>query len=203
MAVDYTSLAAVGPARALLVCVTETTFSRPSRRASALESAGATLLRRWENADWPTVFAEPAIALRLTPSYSLSGATVGAREPAAILPASAGFGDPLRRPSPDDFLFQLQQPSLLRQTRFTRLFEGLGGPLLILLGDELGEIVLQTAIDGFLFGHPIIIVKDAVPPGLGPSDATEAARAAALPLLACFARLMTAAELMREWTGAE
>jgi hypothetical protein len=200
---DYMSLEAVGPARALLVCVTETTFSRPPRRASALESAGATLLRRWENADWPTVFAEPAVALRPAPSYSLSGATVGARDHGPALPTSAALADLSRRPSPDDFLFQLQQPSLLRQTRFARLFEGLGGPLLILLGDELGEIVLQTAIDGFLSGHPIIIVRDAVPPGLGPSVATAASRAAALPLLTCFARLMTAEELMREWTDAE
>jgi nicotinamidase-related amidase len=203
MAVDYTSFATVGPARALLVCVTETTFSRPPRRASALEASGATLLRRWESADWPTVFVEPADVLRPAPSYSLSGVAAGGREHGVTLRASTAFSDPLRRPRPDDFLFRLRQPSLLRQTRFARLFEGLGGPLLILLGDELGEIVLQTAIDGFLSNHPIIIVKDAATPGLGPNAETEASRASALPLLTCFARLMSAEELMREWTDAE
>jgi nicotinamidase-related amidase len=199
MTVDYSSFVTAGPARALLVCVTETSFSRPWR-ASALEAVGATLLRRWENADWPTVFVEPDAAFRPAPSYSFSGAAAGVRERGAPSPAPAAWADPLRRPRPDDFVFQPSHPSLLRHRRFARLFEGLGGPLLILLGDELGEIVLQTAIDGFLAGHPIIIVKDAVPPGLAPSAETEASRAAALPLLTCFARLMSADELMREWT---
>lgn len=201
MTVNYSSFATVGPARALLVCVTETSFSRPPWRPSALEAAGATLLRRWENADWPTVFVEPAAALRPAPSYSYTGAAAGARERGEH--TSAAWSDSERRPRPDDFLFQPSRPSLLRHPRFARLFEGLGGPLLILLGDELGEIVLQTAIDGFLAGHPIIIVKDAVPPGLTPSAATKASRAGALPLLTCFARLMSAEELMRDWTAPE
>jgi nicotinamidase-related amidase len=190
-----------GPARALLICVTETIVA-PSTRplgASVLETAGSTLLSRWEKADWPAVFVEPDHVSRLAPSYSMSGAAAGGGERG---PAPA-CSDPSRRPTPDDFVFQTRLPSLLRHRRFARLFEGLGGPLLILLGDELGEIVLQTAIDGFLAGHPIIIVKDAVPPGHAPSAATEASRAAALPLLTCFARLMSAAELTREWTGAE
>ncbi|MBY6242046.1 hypothetical protein [Methylosinus sp. Sm6] len=184
----------------MLVCVTESLREPPSGplAASALEAAGSKLLGRWENADWPAVFVEPDPAFRLTPSYSMSDSVAVGRERGG--PARP---DPRRRPKPDDFLFQPRRPSLLRHGGFARLFETLGGPLLILLGDELGEIVLQTAIDGFLASHPIIVVKDAAPPGFMSSAEAEAARLSALPLLSCFARLMSAAELMRDWTGAD
>lgn len=89
----------------------------------------------------------------------------------------------------------------MRHSRFIQLFEDLGGPLLILVGDELGDIVLETAVDGFLSGHPIIIVKDAAPLGLDDVEATSASRATALALLSCFARLMGTEELMKEWTA--
>ncbi|WP_155931279.1 MULTISPECIES: hypothetical protein [Methylosinus] len=195
---NCSSFASGGPARALLICITEARFEPPSRTRveNPLGAAGATLLGRWEGADWPTVFVEPDAAL-LVPSYSMAGA---GRDPGGPEPASA---DSQRRPKPDDFVFRTRGPSLLRHRRFSRLFEVMGGPLLILLGDALGDIVLQTAIDGFLAGHPIIVVKDAAPPGFAPSAEADASRASALPLIACFARLMTAAELMRDWTGAE
>jgi hypothetical protein len=199
MAMNCSSFASGGPARALLICITEASLAAPprTRPESPLAAVGSTLLGRWENADWPTVFVEPDAALRLAPSYSMAdaGRESGGPEPASV--------DPQRRPKPDDFVFRTRGASLLRHRRFSQLFEVMGGPLLILLGDALGEIVLQTAIDGFLAGHPIIVVKDAAPPGFAPSAEAEASRASALPLIACFARLMSAAELMRDWTGAE
>lgn len=108
-----------------------------------------------------------------------------------------------RRPTADALLLRSERPSLLCDPSFVRLFERLGGPLLILLGDEFGDLAMQTAVDGFLAGHPIIVVKDAWPFPLDDETEIAAARAAALPLLSCFARLMGASELARDWTGAD
>ncbi|WP_036292218.1 hypothetical protein [Methylosinus sp. PW1] len=158
-----------------MVCIAERRRPReprPTRKPGALETAGARLLRRWEAAGLPTVFVERDLAL----------------ERAGSAGAAAG-----------ETALRAEAPSLLRDAGFLRLFEGLGGPLLILLGDALGDLALETAIDGFLAGHPIIVVKDASPL---PLDGEEES-AAALPLLSCFARLMGAEELAREWTGVD
>jgi hypothetical protein len=158
-----------------LVCIAETRHlrePRTARKPGALETAGARLLRRWEAAGLPTVFVERDLAL----------------ERAGSADAAAG-----------ETSLRAEAPSLLRDAGFLRLFEGLGGPLLILLGDALGDLALETAIDGFLAGHPIIVVKDA---STSPLDGEEES-AAALPLLSCFARLMGAEELAREWTGVD
>lgn len=191
------------PTRALLVCIAETHFARmvscPSRR-HALEVNGATLLEHWEKAELPVMFAEHAPALERERSYSMSNtSSAREREKGAAIRCS-DFSDPSRRPRPGDLVFQSKPASLLRQRRFNRLFEDLGGPLLILIGDELGDIVMETAIDGFLSGYPIIIVKDAAPAGLQNAEATSASRAKALPLLSCFARIMTTEELLGEWS---
>jgi hypothetical protein len=159
-----------------LVCIAERRRPReprPTRKPGALETAGARLLRRWEAAGLPTVFVERDLALERADSVG------------------AAAGEPS--------LLRAEAPSLLRDAGFLRLFEGLGGPLLILLGDALGDLALETAIDGFLAGHPIIVVKDASP---SPLDGEEES-AGALPLLSCFARLMGAEELAREWTGVD
>ncbi|WP_018266379.1 hypothetical protein [Methylosinus sp. LW4] len=145
---------------------------RHPREPDALETSGARLLRRWEAAGLPTVFVERDLALQ--------------RAGAAVAGETS---------------LRAEAPSLLRDAGFLRLFEGLGGPLLILLGDALGDLALETAIDGFLAGHPIIVVKDAALFPQGAAEESVAARAAALPLLSCFARLMGAEELAREWTG--
>lgn len=171
------------PARVLLVWVAEGGFAREAgaaRPPSVLETAGAALLRRWEKAALPIVFAESAASAR-----------DAAAEPA----------DRALRPAAGDCLYRAGAPSLLRDPAFVRLFERLGGPLLILVGDVLGELALQTATDGFLAGHPIIVVSDAAPAPLADVAAARCARASALPLLSCLARVMTARELAREWIG--
>ncbi|PWB79841.1 MAG: hypothetical protein C3F11_19675 [Methylocystaceae bacterium] len=192
----------VGPARALLVCIAEERFSRDaahSRGLHELEANGAMLLEEWEKAELPVIFVERPLAARPERSFSMSDASNGEAAVRAI--GAADFSDPRRRPRPGDFVFQSDLQSLLRHRRFYRLFEDLGGPLLILFGDELGAGVMETAIDGFLSGHPIIIVKDAAPLGLGNIDATLSVRSTALPLLSCFARLMKTDELLSEWTA--
>lgn len=197
------------PTRALLVCIAENRFSRTaSRRANihSLESNGALLLEQWERAELPVVFAERTPAVERERSLSMSSKrakSIATSKGEVIVGASfaADFSDPTRRPRPGDFVFQSESPSLLRQRRFNRLFEDLGGPLLILIGDELGDAVLETAIDGFLSGHPIIVVKDAASPSLSDIETATSSRARALPLLSCFARLMTTDELLGEWTS--
>jgi hypothetical protein len=162
--------------RAILVCIAERRRPReprPARAQNALETWGATLLRRWEGAGLPVVFVERALALQRADTVTAAG----------------------------DAVLRAEGPSLLRDASFVRLFERFGGPLLILLGDELGDLAMETAIDGFLAGHPIIIVKDATPCPLDCEAEIMARRASALPLLSCFARLMGADELAREWTG--
>ncbi|WP_159726077.1 hypothetical protein [Methylosinus sp. Ce-a6] len=184
-------------ARALLVCIADRRPPREPRRArppGALELSGATLLRRWETTGLPFVFVERDLALQRTASDAA----------AAGPPRFAGEAvHAARRPTADGFLLRAERPSLLRDPSFVRLFERLGGPLLILLGDELGDLAVETAVDGFLAGHPIIVVKDAWPFPLDDETEVSAARAAALPLLSCFARLMGASELARDWTGAD
>lgn len=172
-----------GPPRALLVCIGDgpNRLEGASRAPNRLEEEGAALLRRWEKAERPVVFVRPAFAMQDAGS-------------------ALDVADPQRRPRPGDCVFVAESASLLADRRFVALFEDLGGPLLILLGDSLGEIVLQTAMDGFLAGHPIIIVRDAAATWIEDAEAAEAARAAALPLLSCFARLMSAKALIREWT---
>jgi len=156
---------------------------------------GATLLRRWEAAGLPVVFVERDLALQRAAS-----AAAAAPGPARFVVEDV---DVPRRPAAGDSVLWAEGPSLLRDANFVRLFERLGGPLLILIGDELGDLAMETAIDGFLAGHPIIVVKDASPFPLDDEADVVAARAAALPLLSCFARLMGAAELARDWTGAD
>jgi hypothetical protein len=183
-------------ARVLLVCIFEARLSRTALapRPHALEANGAALLDRWEKAELPVVFASPA----LEPERSLSRtSTFGGRE---VEIHSAIDAEDDRWPS-RTVAFRPDTPSLLRCRGFNRLFEGLGGPLLILLGDQLGDVVMETAIDGFLSGHPIIIVKDAAPQSLGDVEAISSSRAKSLPLLSCFARLMGTNELLREWTA--
>lgn len=156
---------------------------------------GATLLGRWEAAGLPVVFVERGLALQRAAPSAAASAPGAAR--------FSGEDDLLRRPTAGDAVLCAEGPSLLRDANFVRLFESLGGPLLILLGDELGDLAMETAIDGFLAGHPIIVVKDASPFPLDGEAEIIAARGAALPLLSCFARLMGAAELARDWTGAD
>ncbi len=193
----------VRPTRALLVCIAETRFSTiasPSPDMHALETNGATLLEQWENAELPVIFVEHSPAVRHERSFSMSNAASKGEAAAGAPAGGVDFSNPLRRPRPGDFVFQSDRPSLLRHRRFNRLFEDLGGPLLILIGDDLGDTVMETAIDGFLSGHPIIIVKDAAPLGLQDVEATLSLRAKALPLLSCFARVMRTDELLNEWT---
>lgn len=199
----HNSESIVRPTRALLVCIAETSFSKgasPSPRLHALETNGATLLEQWENAELPVIFVEHAPAPQHERSYSMSSAPSKGDAAVGAAVRAADFSNPLRRPRPGDFVFQSDLPSLLRHRRFNRLFEDLGGPLLILIGDDLGDTVMETAIDGFLSGHPIIIVKDAAPLGLQNIEATLSLRAKALPLLSCFARVMRTDELLNEWT---
>lgn len=173
--------------RAILVCIAERRpprEPRPARSQNALERSGAALLGRWDAAGLPTVFVEHDLALQRAD-------------------ASAAAGEALRAAGPRATVLRAEGPSLLRDAGFVRLFESLGGPLLILLGDTLGDLCMETAIDGFLAGHPIIVVKDASPFPLDCEAEALSKRAATLPLLSCFARLMGAEELAREWTGAD
>ncbi|WP_428990832.1 hypothetical protein [Methylocapsa aurea] len=181
--------------RAILVCIAERRLPReprPARSQNALETWGVTLLRRWEAAGLPVVFVEPDLALQRAGSSAVESPRFAAEN--AAVP---------RRPAAGDAVLRAEGPSLLRDAGFVRLFERLGGPLLILLGDELGDLAMATAIDGFLAGHPIIVVKDASPFPLDCEAEIMATRAAALPLLSCFARLMGADDLAREWTGVD
>lgn len=198
----YRSEPLVRPPRALLVCLAESSFSGAAPSAQGLrelEDNGAILVREWEKAEMPALFVERPPTERSEPFLSMSAAR-GGKDDARENAGGAGISGRRRRPRLGDFVLRSDSPSLLRHRRFNRLFEDLGGPLLILFGDALGDAVLQTAIDGFLSGHPIIIVKDAAPRGLEDSDMTLSMRSTALALLSCFTRLMTTAELLSEWT---
>lgn len=187
------------PTRVLLVCIAEAKFSRTASRYArphALETNGMKLIERWERAELPLMFVERSLIREHEESYS----TLSSESRFASENKPADFSNPRVRPRPGDLMFQSDLPSLLRNYRFNRLFEDLGGPLLILLGDDLGGTVLDTAIDGFLARHPIIIVTDAAPFALTNAKTTSALRTTALPLLSCFARLMKTDELLNEWS---
>jgi hypothetical protein len=184
------------PARALLISIVETNLARADRSLHRLETNGAALLRGWAEVDLPLLFAA-------TPAPPREPAEDAATDEGWSSGASSESRHPQWRLGLRNLVLSPNTRSLLRHGGFLRLFEDLGGPLLILVGDALGDVVLETAIDGFTSGHPIIVVTDAAPPGLEAPDASLAARADALALLSCFARLMTAGELMKEWIGAD
>lgn len=194
------------PKRALLIfmasCPALLPRTRSSLPPSKLEANGMTLIEKWEGAERPLVFVEHFRASAYETHESLR---LPFEDPATQRTHCNWrtrpdyFSDPQVRPRPGDLVFQPELPSLFRNPRFSRLFEDLGGPLLILVSDDLDEFVMETAIDSFLSGHPIIIITDAVPLGSRRADEISAQRSNSLMCLSCFARIVKTNKLLREW----
>jgi nicotinamidase-related amidase len=200
------------PTRALLVCIaSEPALLRRtwnSRQPSELEANGMTLVESWERAQLPLVFIEhyqhesaPIYdewrSSSRPPRSFTAPAPLGAAFDAEV--ETQDFSNPRVRPRPGDLVFQTPKRSLFRNSRFIRFFEDLGGPLLILVGDDLDGFVMETAIDSLLSGYPLIVVTDAAPLGSSNLERSAITRPNAISLLSCFARLMKTSQLLNEW----
>jgi hypothetical protein len=193
--------------RALLIFIANRpALPRKTGRAlqpSKLEANGVTLIEKWENAELPLMFVEHA-SLAAQDVQECARAQFDAPATLGSCWASRNdcheYSDPLVRPRPGDLVFQPQGQSLFRSSRFNRFFEDLGGPLLILVSDDLEGLVMETAIDSFLTGHPMIVVSDAVPLGAADVDEISASRSNSLMPLSCFARIVKTEKLLQEWT---
>jgi hypothetical protein len=199
------------PTRALLVCMTSgrslSCRTRNALRPSALEKNWMMLLESWESAELPVAFFEhcpmraPATCCDRRPLSNLSRSfeAFAAEATCEWKPEIQDFANPRVRPRPGDLVFESKIPSLFRNSRFNRFFEDLGGPLLIIVGDDLEGPVLETGVDSLLSGYPIIVVTDAAPLGATAMDGASLHRANSVSILSCFARLMKTDQLLNEW----
>jgi hypothetical protein len=202
----------IHPTRVLLVSIaSESALARRTRNAqhpSRLEANGMSLIESWEKAELPLLFIEHCPA-QMHPIFEAWRSSqqrrkmFGTESQEGVVSEreieTQDFSNPFVRPRPGDLVFQAPAPSLFRNSQFNRFFEDLGGPLLILIGDDLDGSVMETAIDSLLSGHPIIVVTDAAPLGAADADGSSITRANSISLLASFARLMKTDQLLDEW----
>lgn len=163
---------------ALLACVLGASQDNDhAAQSSFFHWCNHLLVQEWERAERPFIFVASPWEFRPRAKEDFAG---------------------WLRPNPGHLVFRPALPSLLRDTRFRSFFSDLGKPPLIFIGAYLDEIILATAVDGFLSGHSIVVVREATYVQSYPIAMHSQLRDATLTILSRFAKIVDREDIFND-----